>query len=123
MWETPQLLVFRVDEYLNPFHEPAGNLCNCLFARNLAVTQRDEWIPERGATYRKSRETGYFCRNRQPFDDFILIRATSQNNAPNIIAAIALRHLRDLQAIVSMVQSFNLPYIRFNAVVLQLCYC
>src|SRR6516225_8009781 len=67
---SPKLRFFSVDKYLGPLHEPAGDFLNNFFARSLAVTEGHERIPERGATYREPRETGYFCRNRQPFDDF-----------------------------------------------------
>src|SRR5215471_15158352 len=72
-WVKRQLRFFCVDKYLGPLHEPAGDFLNDFFARSLAVTEGHERIPERGATYREPRETGYFCRNRQPFDDFGLI--------------------------------------------------
>src|SRR6516164_9273758 len=70
------LRLFRVDKNLSPFHEPARDFFDSLFAGNLAVAQCNKRVPKRGATDRKSDETGYLCRYREPLDNLFLIGAT-----------------------------------------------
>src|SRR5215467_13599070 len=68
---------FHVDKDLSPFHEPVCDFFDSLFASNLAVAHGNKRVRKTSATDRKSDETGYLCRYRQPLGNFFLIGATT----------------------------------------------
>src|SRR5262249_14015155 len=96
------------------------NLRHRVRARNLLRPQVDEPVPETGPAYSATDEAFNASRRRQPFAHLPVVFASAQNDEPNFVSATASGRGHNLLAVLAAVEPFDLPYVRFDARVLQL---
>src|SRR5215510_15481928 len=110
----------RVFKNIHKLPISARNLRYGALARDLLRPQINEWIPETGPAHRKTDEPRDAGRRHQPFAHLVVIFASAQNNATYFIPVASPRRCHNLLAVLTAVESLDLPHIRFNPRVLQL---
>src|SRR5713226_4737767 len=97
----------------------AGYLRHRRFPCDLLAAPVDQRIPEAGPTDGKADEARYGRCGRQPFADFPVIFTASQDDAANPVAASTACGGHNLFAVFAPLETFDLPYVRLDASVLQ----
>src|SRR5271165_7114312 len=96
------------------------NLSHRRIAGDLLAAPVDQWIPEAGPADGKADEARHACRGREPFADFAVIFAASQDDAADLNAPTAAGRSHYFFAVFRAVKSFDLPHVRLDPSVLQL---
>ena len=85
------------------------------FARDLSSSKVNERIPKIRPAHGEADESFNAGRRCQPLAHFLVVLATSENDAADFLPAIAARNEHDRFAILATIESFDLPDIRLNA--------
>ena len=81
--------------------------------------QGGERIPENGAADRKSDKARNSRRGREPFANFTVILATTENDTADGVTPASARRRHDALGILAPIQPFKLPQIRLHAPILK----
>src|SRR5215469_1061527 len=88
-------------------------------AANLAGAPVHEWIPETGAADRETNKSRYGCGGGQPKLDLAVVLASSQNDAPDLIAAVRACGGHDAFAVPVGIEPLDFPDVRLHSRSLQ----
>src|SRR2546427_1502932 len=97
-----------------------GNFRHGGVASRFLRSKINKRFPEIRPANGEADETFDPSRRRQPLAHFVVVFATTKNDAADFVSPIAMRGGHGLFAVLAAIESLYLPDIRFNAGVLQL---
>ena len=113
-----QVCVFPLEQ-IHKFTIAPGDLGNGLIACRLFAAPSDQRIPEHGATDGESDVTRHRRRDAQPFADFAIVLAATENDAADGVSHTRTGCRHDALAILAPIEPFKLPVIRFHPPILK----
>ena len=107
-------------EDLDEFPIAAGDLGHRGFPCHLLRAPIDKRLPEARASDGEANEARHSSRGCQPFANLLIVLTPTQNDTTDSCAAVPTRSGNNPFAVLMPVKSFNLPYVRLDACVLEL---
>src|SRR5262249_37305083 len=106
-------------EQIDKFTIAPRDLGDSLIARRLFAPPGNQRVPENSAADRKSHEARHRRRGLEPFADFAVVLAATENDAANSVTAAGAGGRDNTLAILAPIKPFDLPQIRFHAPILE----
>src|SRR4029079_8454502 len=98
-----------------PFAIAPSNEPRRFLARHLFRDVGRHGVPERSPSNRETNESRDRGGNLQPMQHALSFGIPPEHNAPNVTPAAAPRGCDDMLAVLSAIEPFDLPDIRFNS--------